>query len=124
MKKTVLVIEDDSDQRMMFVDVIRKMGFKVEDTNCISDALRILSSSKFDLLVTDYILGDGLTADNLMKIARNDRASFAILVTGMNFSVKEAPRGFDVILKKPVFENDIVEAVDFVLGKNRSYEYK
>ena len=55
---TILVVEDDVNQRNIIKTILSKEGFYVEDADCGKKAVEILKAGKFDLVLTDLKLPD------------------------------------------------------------------
>jgi PAS domain S-box-containing protein len=79
----VLVVEDEPDVRMLVVDVLRELGYRVE-VACDSQAALLLlqTGAAVDLLVTDVGL-PGLNGRQLAEVARQHRPGLKVLfITG------------------------------------------
>jgi PAS domain S-box-containing protein len=63
----ILLIEDDQLDQMVFKRFIEseKLPYHYTMVSSISEGQRILSSEKFDIIITDYTLGDGTALDIL-----------------------------------------------------------
>lgn len=79
----LLVVEDEPDVRMLVVDVLKDLGYRVEVACDSDEALPILQGAEpIDLLVTDVGL-PGLNGRQLAEIARQHRPGLKVLfVTG------------------------------------------
>lgn len=80
MKTKILMIEDDTVDQMAFKRLIRETGLSYDYSiaGSVSDARKILETEKFDVVVTDYMLGDGTAFDIFDAIIDTP----VILVTG------------------------------------------
>ena len=67
----ILLIEDNKLDRMAFERFVEneKLLYDCTTAGSVSEAQNILGSEKFDLIVSDYSLGDGTALD----ILNNDR---------------------------------------------------
>ena len=65
MKIRVLLIEDDKIDQKAFKRLVKEKGLPYEYmiAGSVSEAIRILNSEKFDIIITDYLLGDGTAFD-------------------------------------------------------------
>lgn len=98
---SVLIVEDDDDQRMLFSMFVSRMGFSSVHEACgIEPALRILRESSIDIMVSDYRLSSTETGVDLLVRCQEFRPKCSILLTGSTFS--QHPVGFDLILYKPI----------------------
>ena len=77
-KFRVLLIEDDKIDQLAFERHIRKQNLQYEHqtANSIAEATKILQSGKFDVIITDFNLGDG-TAFDVLKM----RGSVPVILT-------------------------------------------
>jgi PAS domain S-box-containing protein len=75
----VLVVEDEPDVRMLVVDVLKELGYRVEVACDSHEALPVLQGVEpVDLLVTDVGL-PGLNGRQLAEIARQHRPGLKVL---------------------------------------------
>jgi DNA-binding NtrC family response regulator len=65
MKIRVLLIEDDKIDQKAFKRLVKEKGLPYEYmiAGSVSEAISILNSEKFDIIITDYLLGDGTAFD-------------------------------------------------------------
>ena len=77
---TVLLIEDDKIDQMAFKRLVENEGlpYDCEIAGSVSEAQSILRSERFDVVIADYLLGDG-TAFDILDLVKN---SPIIFVTG------------------------------------------
>ena len=75
----VLVVEDEPDVRMLVVDVLKDLGYRVEVAGDSHEALPVLQGTEpIDLLVTDVGL-PGLNGRQLAEVARQRRPGLKVL---------------------------------------------
>jgi PAS domain S-box-containing protein len=57
----LLLVEDDVIDQMAFKRAVKKqaLDYDFHVSNCVKDAIEILSKEEFDIVITDYNLGDG-----------------------------------------------------------------
>lgn len=78
--ETVLVVEDEAAVRMLVVEVLEELGYKVLEALDGAGALpHLRSDQRIDLLVTDFGL-PGINGRQLAEIARQHRPDLQILV--------------------------------------------
>ena len=97
----VLVVDDDEDARELLQIALERRGYAVTLAGSVADATRVLSSQKFDALVTDVTLedGSGLALRGVGDVA------IACTLTGHASPADEArarAAGFNAHLVKPV----------------------
>ena len=69
-KYKVLLIEDDDLDCMAFESFIdeQKLSYDFTEARSASEALEILESEQFDIIISDYSLGDGTALDILNSV--------------------------------------------------------
>ncbi|MBK5541189.1 response regulator [Pseudomonas sp. TH05] len=97
---TILVVEDDTIVRMLIVDVLEELEFKVLEADGSEAALVLLedTSLTIDLLMTDVGL-PGMDGKQLAARARELRPSLPILFASGYAENIEVPPGMSVIGK-------------------------
>jgi DNA-binding NtrC family response regulator len=103
MKNRVLLIEDDKVDQIAFKRLVKERGLPYEYTiaGSVSEAKKILNSEEFDIIITDYMLGDGTAFDIFDYIIDTP----IIFVTGAGdekTAVKTMKAGaYDYLIKDP-----------------------
>jgi DNA-binding NtrC family response regulator len=108
LKGSVLVVEDDTNQRGIVRTILVKGGFYVEDVGTGRKALELLKSGSFDLVLTDLRLPDMEGTEVLREVKSQSRPCHVIIMTayGSIPSAIEATKlGAFHYLQKP-FEKD------------------
>ena len=106
--RTVLVVEDDRNQRDIIKTILVKEGFYVEDVGTGRKAIELLKSASFDVVLTDLRLPDIDGTEILKEVKSQNRPCHVIIVTAFGSipSAVEATRlGAFHYLEKP-FEKD------------------
>jgi CheY-like chemotaxis protein len=75
---TILVVDDDPDQREIAVEILATEGYAVLTASICSYALRLIGKQPIDLLFTDIIL-PGMSGFELAQQARLVRPSLRVL---------------------------------------------
>lgn len=78
----ILVVEDDRDQRLGLVEILRRDGHEVLQAASAERALAILQHSEVDLIIADYQLGGATGAWLARQIRRGRAAPQVLLLTG------------------------------------------
>jgi len=90
----VLIVEDDEQVRMLVVDVLGELGYKVEAVGNAAEAVAILESSRrLDVMVSDIGL-PGLNGRQLAEIAREARPKLPVLLMTGYAAAAAQPSGF------------------------------
>lgn len=97
---TILVVEDDTIVRMLIVDVLEELEFKVLEADGSEAALMLIEDSgqTIDLLMTDVGL-PGMDGKELAARARELRPALPILFASGYAESLEVPVGMSVIGK-------------------------
>jgi CheY-like chemotaxis protein len=105
-KKRLLCVGDNEDVRAVFQEGLEAYGFEVVAASSVNQALRLISTEKFDVLLTDLHMpdaGDGFTVVSAMRHAH---PSAVTLVLSSYPAVQEAMAAIlleaDEVLVKPV----------------------
>ncbi|WP_064117993.1 response regulator [Pseudomonas fluorescens] len=99
-QSTILVVEDDDIVRMLIVDVLEELEFKVLEADGSEQALEILNdaSKPIDLMMTDVGL-PGMDGRELATEARKLRPALPILFASGYAETIEVPAGMHSIGK-------------------------
>jgi CheY-like chemotaxis protein len=102
---TVLLVDDEDAVRRPVADRLRELGHAVLEARDGPEALRILATTRPDLLVTDLGLPNGMNGRQLAEAARKGVPGLSVLfITG--YAGTSLPPGAEV-LEKP-FELDVL----------------
>jgi CheY-like chemotaxis protein len=114
-KKRLLLVDDNDDVRTVFEDGMRAYGFEVVAAASVNEALRLISTQKFDVLLSDLHMpdaGDGFTVVSAMRHAHPNAVTLVLsgypaLQEAMAAILLEA----DEVLVKPVGLAAIAEII-------------
>jgi two-component system, chemotaxis family, chemotaxis protein CheY len=110
-RRTVLVVEDDSDLRTVYSVALKGAGFHVLDTGDGIAALTLIENTPPDAIVLDLNLPtlDGMSVRHEVAAHPNTRHTPVIIVTGSTIDAS----GLDVaaLLRKPIEPEVLVAAV-------------
>jgi DNA-binding response OmpR family regulator len=102
----VLIVEDDDSVRMMLQEVMHRDGFEVVAASNVRDALRIIATETFDVLLSDLhmpLAGDGFT---LVSATRHTHPNALTVVLSGYPALDEAMSAIisqaDEIFTKPI----------------------
>jgi DNA-binding NtrC family response regulator len=107
--RTILIVEDSDDMRQVFVAAFEQAHYRVVSTNSVGGALAILRTRHFDVLLTDYMLGDGTGLDVFRCASLESllERTHRILCTAHHDV--HAPPGVS-LLRKPIGLDELLEA--------------
>src|SRR5215475_10868678 len=112
---TILVVEDDAENRAAMVKVLEGAEYKVRETDNEQQALDIIGEEDIDILVTDLRLPimDGVELLKRAKATEQDLA--VIMITGhgtVEFAVETIKEGAYDFITKPVKKAQLLRAVE------------
>lgn len=105
----ILLVEDEPGIREGLASFLRLKGYRVVAADSCESGLRSLSEEEFDLVVSDWHLGDGLGA----RIIESCDCP-AIVISGVTERV-EVPGATLEVIRKPVLPKALVNKVESLL---------
>jgi DNA-binding response OmpR family regulator len=111
----ILLVDDDESVRTSLARVLARSDFEVSMAGTVSDALRLISTQSFDVLLSDLHMpgaGDGLTVVSAMRHA--NPATITLLLTGfphMEAATHAILEQTDEIIRKPMSPTDLIEII-------------
>jgi CheY-like chemotaxis protein len=124
----VLVVDDDEAVRVSLCTILKKHGFEVDCAADVSGALKLISSQKFDVLLTDLHMpgaGDGLTVVSAMRHANPDAVTLLLSAfPEMSEAANAILMQTDEILVKPMNIPDLINAITQRLAKGPLHKRK
>jgi len=122
----ILVVDDDSDNRLYLVDVIQSKGYSTLEADSGPSALQKVSEEPPDLIILDVKMPD-MTGFEVCQRLREDPVTTllpVILVTGV--SPEERVRGIEVgsddFLTKPINHSELFARVRSLLRIKELHE--
>jgi hypothetical protein len=100
----ILLVEDHADTARVMSRLLRRLGHSVETSETVADALNMVNSRDYDILLSDIGLPDG-TGLELIRQIRSSKNMPAVALTGFGMDddiAKCREAGFDAHLTKPV----------------------
>jgi DNA-binding response OmpR family regulator len=124
MTPKVLVVEDDDAVRMMLQEGLQRDGFEVVAASNVRDALRLISTQSFDVLLSDLhmpLAGDGFTLVSAMRHTHPDAltvvlSGYPALEEAMSSIMAQA----DEIFTKPIRIGELKELIRKRLAEPRT----
>jgi len=119
----ILLAEDKDDVRVAFQEGLKSHGFAVEPAASVCEALTLIATEKFDVLLSDLYMpdaSDGFTVVNAMRHTQPDAvtlllSNYPVLQAAMTAILLRA----DQVLVKPIGFGEIAEIIQLKLS-NRS----
>ena len=112
----VLIIEDHEDTAHALSRVLREWGHESAVVGGAEEALRLCSSRRFDLILSDIVLGD-TTGWDVARQLKTQCGAKLIAITGLGQPEdveRSMAAGFDAHLVKPVAMEKLRETIERV----------
>ena len=77
----ILVVDDEPDLRTLYELTLLREGYRVEAAGSLAEALQRLEGQRFDAVITDMRLPDGLGLELLYRVAAQQRTERCIVMT-------------------------------------------
>jgi DNA-binding response OmpR family regulator len=114
-RNRILLAEDNDDVRLAFQEGLESCGFAVASAPSVSEALRLIATENFDVLLSDLYIpdaSDGFTVVNAMRHAQPN----AVTLVLSNYPVFQAVMTAillqaDQVLVKPIGFGEIAEII-------------
>ncbi|HYO77075.1 MAG TPA: response regulator, partial [Thermoanaerobaculia bacterium] len=117
--RTVLVVDDDRDTRLLLVAMLRQNGAEVLAAESVDEALTVFADRKFDIVVSDIAmpLQDGYALVRRVR-AISDVPLIAVsaIAGGPNDRARALEAGFADFVRKPVDPAQLATAVAAAIG--------
>ncbi|MBA2676347.1 sigma-54 dependent transcriptional regulator [Ramlibacter sp.] len=101
----VLVVDDEPDLRTLYELTLLREGYRVDAASSLAEAWKLLDAQRFDAVITDMRLPDGLGLELLQRMAQQQRAERCIVMTAYGSAenaVEALKAGAFDYLTKPV----------------------
>ena len=125
MKKSILLVDDDSSQREVIGKFLQKRGFLVLHASNAEKALECMKEKSIDLLISDVQM-PGISGLELMKRTRELKGGIPILLITAYGDIRDAVSavkdGALSYLEKPIDLEEILQYIDESLGSSSEKE--
>ncbi|QKV51858.1 sigma-54-dependent transcriptional regulator [Comamonas antarctica] len=102
---SILVIDDEPDLRTLYELTLLREGYRVETADSVQEARAQLQAQRFDAVLTDMRLPDGLGLDLLLELRAQQRSERCVVITAHSSAenaVEALRAGAFDYLSKPV----------------------
>jgi len=124
----VLVVDDNEAIRMSLCAILEKHGFEVTCAGDVSAAIKLITSHKYDVLLSDLHMpgaGDGLTVVSAMRHANPSAVTLLLSAfPEMSAAANAILMQTDEILVKPMNVLDLIDAIKQRLAKGPLHKRK
>lgn len=114
----ILVVDDDKSMVRLTTTILESAGFHCVSCNSLKQAIALMESRFFPIVITDLLLGDGDGFSLMPYAKKHHRESLMIFITGygsIDTTVKAFHEGAFEYLSKPmelpVYEQELLSAV-------------
>jgi len=116
--KRILIAEDDQSQREIIARFAELKGYEVVVVNDGVDLLKISTTERFDLIITDLTMPDldGASATEIMKLHGNVVPVIALTAVSPK-DIDLVQYTFTKIFHKPCDYKELFEYVESLIGK-------
>jgi diguanylate cyclase (GGDEF)-like protein len=118
----ILIVEDDSFFREVFTDLLQEDGYSVEVAASGEEALEMIGTGNYHLVVTDLVMRDVSGLDILSAVKRLDPAVDVIMVTGhanVETAIYALKNGATDYLIKPINHDEFRHIVAHCMEQRR-----
>jgi CheY-like chemotaxis protein len=118
MKRTILLVEDYEDARLMMKLRLEKLGYRVLEATDGYEALDLIKEHEPDLVLMDLSLPlmDGLTATRYIKDMKDGVPVVAVTAHKNYYGEKAIEAGCDEVIAKPVEFNTLKTTISHYLS--------
>ena len=110
----ILLAEDDTSMREYLARALERVGYRVSAVGCGTEAMPLLESEQFDLLLTDIVMPEMDGIELAQKASVIDPAIRVMFITGFAAVALQSGRTAPdaKMLSKPFHLKDLVAEVD------------
>jgi DNA-binding NtrC family response regulator len=108
---TILYIDDETDQRILLTALLEYRGFRVRTARRALDALELIVTERFDVVIVDYELPDMTGAQLAQEIRAVEPSARVILFSGRAHLPAGELAYVDVHIVKGSLLDNIVETI-------------
>ncbi len=101
----ILVVDDEPDLRTLYELTLLREGYRVEAASSLAEAWQHLQARRFDVIITDMRLPDGLGTSLLLGVRQQQRSERCVVITAYGSAenaVESLKAGAFDYLTKPV----------------------
>jgi len=117
----ILLLDDEIELRMLVAERLGMEGYIVAEAGLVNDALSMIKSSKFDLLLLDVKLPDGTGIDVLRYMKDSGIKTPVIMLTGttgLDIAVESVRLGARDYVTKPAKISYLLHSIRELLAKD------
>lgn len=121
-----LLVVEDHNETQLFLKIALEEHYRVDTARNAGEALRQAGDARYDAVLLDIALGSAESGLDVLKALReSDRYAETPIIAVTAYALDEDRRrfleaGFDAYLKKPFFQNDLLEVVERELADEQA----
>jgi DNA-binding response OmpR family regulator len=119
MEPNVLLLEDNYTLRRLYSRALQRGGVKVTEAENLQTARQLIEAHRFDLVVCDIQLTDGIATDFIVELKAKN---FGVLAMSSddNYRITCELLGIEGFMQKPIPTRTLVPAVTAAIKKRAS----
>jgi DNA-binding NtrC family response regulator len=124
-RNSILVVDDEKGQREIIATILSGSGYDVTTASSGEAALKFVADRRFDLVLTDYLMGGMSGLDLLRELTNIDKSIIVILISAhgtVDTAVDAMRLGAFDYLQKPYDREKLLETVARAVGKLESLD--
>jgi two-component system response regulator VicR len=116
-KKRVLIVDDEPQIGKIFSIKIKLAGFDVDSTTSGAEAIELVRSQKFDLMLLDVLMPDITGMDVLEKV--REFSQIPIIIFTARHDIFDIARRFGAndFISKPLNPDHLIQKIKAALGE-------
>lgn len=115
---TVLVVEDEPDQRALICDILSASGYKILQADCVESAILTIKEKPIDVVFSDWKLAE-LSGIDLLNYCRKNIAEVGFVIATaygtINHAVQALQQGADDYIPKPFKRQELLLTIEKAL---------
>ncbi len=119
MAKTLLIVDDEASMRKLYSRVFSSGDYAVSLAASLAEALELAAENAFDLIITDFNLGDGEGTELIRDLKRRGRPAKVVLISGSlngeELLKTAALHGIQACFGKPFNSEELISTVSALL---------
>ena len=112
---SILIVEDDPVQRELICDILSVSNYQVMSADCVEQAILMLKKHRYDVIFSDWKLGELSGLDLLNYVKKNQPSLGFIIATTygtISHAVEALQQGADDYLSKPFQRQELLLTIN------------
>jgi DNA-binding response OmpR family regulator len=120
MGKRVLVVDDETDIRVILEGLLKSSGYEVDTAQDGEEALLKLNRAKYDLIILDIMMPKRDGYEVLREIRQSDSSTLPVIMLTAKASDKDVWKGYEegatYYITKPFKNRMLLNIVNYIIG--------